>query len=78
MYTSLSNQERAKLLHGEGIGMSVMSAYVEMVFDNSDNRIPIEREEVTLRRSIGLKKDECVQNVLLQIAANAASPPPIN
>lgn len=58
MYTSLSNQERAKLLHGEGVGMSVMSAYVELVFDNSDNRIPIEREEVTLRRSIGLKKDE--------------------
>eukprot|EP00040_Diaphanoeca_grandis_P033645 m.206425 g.206425 ORF g.206425 m.206425 type:complete len:1211 (+) comp32953_c0_seq2:153-3785(+) len=58
MYTSLSNQERSKLLHGEGVGMSVMSAFVEMVFDNSDNRIPIDKEEVTLRRSIGLKKDE--------------------
>ena len=71
MYTPLSNQERAKLLHGEGIGMSVMSAYVEMVFDNSDNRIPIEREDVTLRRSIGLKKDEYVPNIPTSYATPA-------
>ena len=38
--------------------MSVMSAYVEIVFDNADSRIPIDRDEVTLRRTIGLKKDE--------------------
>lgn len=59
-----------------------MSAYVELVFDNSDQRLPvriprrasrrellvlltaarvpsqIDKTEVTLRRSIGLKKDE--------------------
>ena len=35
-----------------------MSAYVELVFDNSDGRLPVDREEVRLRRSIGLKKDE--------------------
>jgi structural maintenance of chromosome 3 (chondroitin sulfate proteoglycan 6) len=28
------------------------------VFDNSDNRIPVDREEVRLRRTIGAKKDE--------------------
>jgi structural maintenance of chromosome 3 (chondroitin sulfate proteoglycan 6) len=57
-YTSLGNQERTRLLHGEGLGVSVMSAFVEITFDNTDQRIPIDREEVTLRRSIGLKKDE--------------------
>eukprot|EP00976_Prorocentrum_cordatum_P027300 553489-Prorocentrum_minimum.AAC.2 len=45
------------LQDGAGVG-SVMSAYVEIVFDNSDNRLPIDRETVRLRRSIGLKKDE--------------------
>lgn len=34
------------------------SAYVELVFDNSDGRLPIDSREVRLRRSIGLKKDE--------------------
>mmetsp|Transcript_4427 Transcript_4427/g.13512 ORF Transcript_4427/g.13512 Transcript_4427/m.13512 type:complete len:1245 (-) Transcript_4427:26-3760(-) len=58
MFSTLSNQERAKLLHGEGVGMAVMSAYVEITFDNADHRIPIERDEVALRRTIGLKKDE--------------------
>lgn len=36
----------------------MMSAFVEIVFDNSDNRIPVDREEIRLRRTIGLKKDE--------------------
>ncbi|KAJ6693055.1 STRUCTURAL MAINTENANCE OF CHROMOSOMES PROTEIN [Salix purpurea] len=35
-----------------------LSAFVEIVFDNSDNRIPVDKEEVRLRRTIGLKKDE--------------------
>lgn len=35
-----------------------MSAYVEVVFDNADNRFPTGREEVVLRRTVGLKKDE--------------------
>lgn len=35
-----------------------MSAYVELVFDNSDGRLPVDRDEVRLRRAIGLKKDE--------------------
>jgi structural maintenance of chromosome 3 (chondroitin sulfate proteoglycan 6) len=42
----------------EGAGHAVMSAYVELVFDNSDGRLPIDRDEVRLRRTIGLKKDE--------------------
>jgi structural maintenance of chromosome 3 (chondroitin sulfate proteoglycan 6) len=35
-----------------------MSAYVELVFDNSDGRLPVDKEEVRLRRTIGLKKDD--------------------
>lgn len=31
---------------------------MEIVFDNSDNRFPTGRDEVILRRTIGLKKDE--------------------
>ena len=54
---NLRPEERQALLH-EGAGLSVMSAFVELVFDNTDNRFPIDKEEVVLRRSIGLKKDE--------------------
>ncbi|KAJ2243766.1 Structural maintenance of chromosomes protein 3, partial [Coemansia sp. RSA 455] len=35
-----------------------MSAYVEVVFDNSDNRFPTGKEETVIRRTIGLKKDD--------------------
>lgn len=49
--------ERAKLIH-EGSGSSVMSAYVEIVLDNSDKRIPHYGQEVVIRRTIGLKKDD--------------------
>jgi structural maintenance of chromosome 3 (chondroitin sulfate proteoglycan 6) len=54
----MSREERQSLLH-EGSGItSTMSAYVEIVFDNSDHRFPTGREEVVIRRTIGLKKDE--------------------
>lgn len=57
-YTSMSREERQLLLH-EGSGVtSTMSAYVEIVFDNSDGRFPTGKDEVTIRRTIGLKKDE--------------------
>jgi hypothetical protein len=42
----------------EGAGHAVLSAYVEIVFDNSSGRITVDRSEVRLRRVIGLKKDE--------------------
>ncbi|KAF2492648.1 RecF/RecN/SMC protein [Lophium mytilinum] len=56
-YNHLSQKERSKLLH-EGSGSAVMTAYVEVVFDNSDNRFPTGNDKLTLRRSIGNKKDE--------------------
>ena len=36
----------------------VLSHQVEIIFDNTDNRFPTGRDEVILRRTIGLKKDE--------------------
>jgi structural maintenance of chromosome 3 (chondroitin sulfate proteoglycan 6) len=53
----MSREERQGLLH-EGSGSAVGSAYVEVIFDNSDHRFPTDFKEVTLRRTIGLKKDE--------------------
>jgi structural maintenance of chromosome 3 (chondroitin sulfate proteoglycan 6) len=56
-YTSMSGEERQALLH-EGSGSAVMSAYVEIIFDNTDQRFPTGKDELILRRTIGLKKDE--------------------
>jgi structural maintenance of chromosome 3 (chondroitin sulfate proteoglycan 6) len=57
VFGTLRAEERQRLLH-EGAGHAVMSAYVEIVFCNKDRRMPVERDEVRLRRNIGLKKDE--------------------
>ncbi|KAL2919885.1 Structural maintenance of chromosomes protein 3 [Polyrhizophydium stewartii] len=56
-YGSMTREERQSLLH-EGTGPATISAFVEIIFDNSDNRFPTGKEEVVLRRTIGLKKDE--------------------
>ncbi|KAL9982920.1 hypothetical protein ACROYT_G005035 [Oculina patagonica] len=56
-FSNLRQEERQALLH-EGTGPRVLSAYVELIFDNTDNRIPIEKDEVSLRRVIGSKKDQ--------------------
>ncbi|KAG8821762.1 Structural maintenance of chromosomes protein 3 [Serendipita sp. 399] len=54
----MSREERQLLLH-EGSGVTnTMSAYVEIVFDNSDHRFPTGKEELVIRRTIGTKKDE--------------------
>ncbi|EFN59380.1 hypothetical protein CHLNCDRAFT_13527, partial [Chlorella variabilis] len=57
LFSSLSTEDRRALLH-ESVGHHVLSAYVEIVFDNSDNRLPVDKAEVRLRRSIGMKKDD--------------------
>ncbi|QPG76467.1 hypothetical protein FOA43_003856 [Brettanomyces nanus] len=55
-YTNMTREERQSLIH-EGSG-TVMSAYVEIVFDNTDRRIPIDKDELSIRRTIGMKKDD--------------------
>lgn len=39
-----------------------MAAYVEIIFDNSDGRLAVDSDEVVLRRTVGLKKDEFFLN----------------
>uniref|UniRef100_A0A7S2RI58 Structural maintenance of chromosomes protein n=1 Tax=Mucochytrium quahogii TaxID=96639 RepID=A0A7S2RI58_9STRA len=60
-FSNLSHKERMELLH-EGAGASAMSAHVQIVFDNSERRFPLDSDEVVLRRTIGLKKDEYFLN----------------
>ncbi|GME87955.1 unnamed protein product [[Candida] boidinii] len=55
-YTNMSREERQSLIH-EGSG-TVMSAFVEIIFDNTDRRFPIDTDEVIIRRTIGMKKDD--------------------
>ncbi|XP_025093657.1 structural maintenance of chromosomes protein 3-like [Pomacea canaliculata] len=56
-FSHMRPEQRQALLH-EGTGPRVITAFVEVIFDNSDNRIPIEKDEVVLRRVIGSKKDQ--------------------
>jgi len=60
-FNLLRQEERQQLLH-EGAGANVMTAFVEIVFDNSDGRMTVDADEVVLRRTIGLKKDEFFLN----------------
>ena len=55
-YTHMTREERQSLIH-DGSG-TIMSAYVEVVFDNTDKRFPIGKDEISIRRTIGLKKDD--------------------
>ncbi|GJN35302.1 hypothetical protein PR202_gb24057 [Eleusine coracana subsp. coracana] len=59
MFQNLRSEDRGALLH-EGAGHSVVSAFVEIVFDNTDNRIPISQltlmkdsERLDLLKEIG-------------------------
>ncbi|PNW77651.1 hypothetical protein CHLRE_10g445650v5 [Chlamydomonas reinhardtii] len=56
-FINMRGEERLQLLH-EGAGHRVSSAWVEVVFDNTDGRFPIDRSEVRLRRTINAKKDD--------------------
>jgi structural maintenance of chromosome 3 (chondroitin sulfate proteoglycan 6) len=56
-YSSLSQDERRALLH-DGGGRTTLAASVTVVFDNSDGRLPVDRPQVSLARTVGLKSDE--------------------
>lgn len=60
-FSHLRPEQRQALLH-EGTGPRVITAYVEIIFDNTDGRLPIDKEEVYLRRVIGAKKDQYFLN----------------
>mmetsp|Transcript_117843 Transcript_117843/g.375676 ORF Transcript_117843/g.375676 Transcript_117843/m.375676 type:complete len:1202 (+) Transcript_117843:129-3734(+) len=56
-FGTLRAETRKELLHA-GTGPAVLTAFVEVVFDNSDRRMPIDKDEVRVRRSIAAKKDD--------------------
>jgi len=69
----------------EGAGHGAASAYVEVVFDNSDQRLPVDRDEVRLRRTITAARDDFavdrrhvtraeVQNMLESAGFSRANP----
>ncbi|CAG0882056.1 unnamed protein product [Darwinula stevensoni] len=60
-FSYLRPEQRQALLH-EGTGPRVISAFVEIIFDNTDQRLPIDKEEVFVRRVIGSKKDQYFLN----------------
>ncbi|GKY91390.1 hypothetical protein MPSEU_000111300 [Mayamaea pseudoterrestris] len=61
-FANLRQDERQAILH-EGSGAAAVNAFVEIIFDNSDQRFALEAsDEVVLRRTIGLKKDEFFLN----------------
>ncbi|CAF3513648.1 unnamed protein product [Rotaria sp. Silwood1] len=55
-FNNLSAEGRYNLMH-EGINSRALNAYVEIIFDNSDSRIMIDKPEVAVRRQISGKKD---------------------
>lgn len=60
-YTSLSREDRQALLHDSSASTSTTStAFVEIVFDNSDGRFPssTSSSDLVLRRTIGAKRDD--------------------
>lgn len=55
-YARLMGDQKQALLHDHGA--SGLSGYVEIVFDNAEGRFPNNRETATIRRTVGLQKDE--------------------
>ena len=60
-FSNLRVEQRCSLLH-EGTGPRPINASVEIVFDNSDRRFPVDSDEVSIKRSIGAKKDQFYLN----------------
>lgn len=60
-YDLLRSEQRKQLLHDAGQS-GVVSAYVEIIFDNSDQRFPLNEPLICIKRTIGAKKDEYFVN----------------
>lgn len=56
-FGTLRPETRKALLH-EGTGPAVLTAFVEIAFDNRDRRMPIDKDDVRIRRTIAAKKDD--------------------
>lgn len=47
-FTHMRPEQRQALLH-EGAGSRTMSAYVEIIFDNTDNRVPVSVKKLNIK-----------------------------
>jgi len=56
-YIPLRAEDRSKIIH-EGSGQQVKEGLVEIIFDNTDRRMPIEKNEVSVKRTFNLKDDK--------------------
>ena len=65
-YTHLRHEERQGLIHQGSVGNSIMSASVEIIFHDPEGKVPLNsfniapkpNNEIHIRRTIGLKKDD--------------------
>ena len=65
-YSNLRREDRQGLIHQGSIGTSIMSASVEIIFSDPEGRVmlgsfgiaPRPNNEISVRRTVGLKKDD--------------------
>ena len=56
-YSHLKADQRSSLLSSCAGGARPLNAFVEIIIDNQDRRFPLSQDEISLRRTIGAKKD---------------------
>lgn len=56
-FSNIRQEEKQRLIH-EGAGEASNSACVEIILDNSDSRLPIDKSTVSIKRILEDKKDE--------------------
>ena len=56
-FSNIRQEEKQRLIH-EGASEQIESASVEIILDNSDLRLPIEKSTVSIKRVLEDKKDE--------------------
>lgn len=61
-FNGLNANQRQQLVNESHTKQRILMAFVEIVIDNSDRRMPLELNEVIFRRQIGLKKDQYFMN----------------
>ena len=60
-FNGLNANQRQQLIN-ESHSQRLLIAFVELVIDNTDRRIPLESNEIIFRRQFGLKKDQYFMN----------------
>ncbi len=57
-FSHLKAEDRQRLIHESNGHLRLMTAFVEIILDNSDHRMPFDSNQISIRRQIGLKKDQ--------------------